>query len=103
MNATHILIKNVWHFVMKESLKLRVTNAASLPKDVVLKVPILTVIGQMELRVENYRGITEYTDSFIRIQTKIGQIKIHGEHLEIPCYTNDEMQITGSIHQIEYG
>ena len=48
----------------------RMADAANMPKDVVLGVPILTMTGQNEVSVENYRGIIEYTDLLIRIQTK---------------------------------
>lgn len=99
---TYITIKLCVAFVMKENLKNRVADAVNMPKDVVLKVPIVTVIGQIEMCIENYRGITEYTESLIRVQTKIGQIKIHGKHLQIEYYTNDEMKITGKILSIEY-
>lgn len=90
-------------FVMKEkNLKSRIAEAASMPKDVVLGVPIVTVLGQIEVCIENYRGIIEYTDLLIRVQTKIGQIKIIGQKLQIKYYTNDEMKVTGRITSIEY-
>lgn len=75
---------------------------ASLPKDVVLGVPILTMTGRMELCIENYRGIIEYTDVLIRVQSKSGQIRVSGKRLQIEYYTNDEMKITGYIQSIEY-
>lgn len=87
---------------MKESLKGRMAEAASLPKDVVLGVPILTMTGRMELCIENYRGIIEYTDVLIRVQSKAGQIRVSGKRLQIEYYTNDEMKITGYIQSVEY-
>ncbi len=87
---------------MKDSLKGRVADAASLPKDVVLGVPILTMTGRMELCIENYRGIIEYTDVLIRVQSKAGQIRVSGKRLQIEYYTNDEMKITGCIQSVEY-
>lgn len=74
----------------------------NLPKDVIYGVPIVTVIGRMELCIENYRGIIEYNEQLIRIQTKKGQIKISGKRLMICRYTGDEMQITGQIDAVEY-
>lgn len=74
----------------------------SLPKDVVLGVPLISVIGQNEACIENYRGILEYTDKLIRIQTKLGKIYINGRRLQIEYYTNDEMKITGHIETIEF-
>lgn len=89
-------------FMEKKTFINRMADAANMPKDVVLGVPILTMTGQMEVSVENYRGILEYTDLLIRVQTKIGQIKIIGKSLQIDYYTNDEMKVTGHIDSIEY-
>lgn len=86
-----------------DSLKNKIVRAANVPKDVVLGVPILTMTGQMELCIENYKGIIEYTDLLIRVQSKIGQIKVVGKHLQIEYYTNDEMKITGRILSIDFG
>ena len=88
---------------MKDSLKNKMAASTSLPKDVILGVPILTMTGQMELCIENYSGIIEYTDVLIRVQSKSGQIKVTGKRMEIAYYTNDEMKITGDIRSIEYG
>ena len=87
---------------MKNQTKFKITEAAKLPKDVILGLPIITMTGQDEMCVENYRGILEYTDVLVRIQTKIGQIKITGKKLHISYYTNDEMKITGKIECITY-
>ena len=46
--------------------------------------------------------IGEYTDQLVRVQTKIGQIRITGKHLQVDSYTNDDMKITGKIQNIEY-
>ncbi|XCP83689.1 sporulation protein YqfC [Roseburia hominis] len=80
----------------------RMADAANMPKDVVLGVPIVTITGQIEANVENYRGIIEYTDVLVRIQSKSGQIKISGRNLKISYYTNDEMKITGRIERVDY-
>ena len=61
-----------------------------------------TVLGMSEVCIENYSGITEYTDTLVRIRTKHGQIQLKGSCLEIEFYTNDEMKITGSINLIEF-
>lgn len=86
----------------KKNLKSRITDAVGMPKDVVCGVPILSVTGQSELYVENYRGILEYTEQLIRIQTRLGRIHVIGRHLQIEYYTNDEMKIVGHIMVIEY-
>lgn len=87
---------------MGQSLKQKMAEVSELPKDVVMGMPVLTMTGQQELCIENYRGIIEYTDTIARIQTKVGQIKVTGEHLQVAYYTNDEMLINGRITGIEY-
>ena len=82
------------------SFRNKIAELSELPKDVALGMPVLTVTGQMELCLENYRGIIEYT--LVRIQTKTGQIRITGQRLQVVYYTNDEMKITGRILSIEY-
>mgnify|MGYP002545231330 CR=1 FL=1 len=72
-------------------------DAANLPKDVVLGVPI-----HYEVNIENYRGILEYTEQLIRINVRSGQIRITGKSLEINYYTTTDMKITGKVEKIEY-
>ena len=85
-----------------EPLKEKLAAAASMPKDVVLGAAVVTAVGDTEVCIENYRGIIEYTDILIRVQTKGKQIRLKGRHLQIEYYTNDEMKITGKIYSIEY-
>lgn len=86
----------------KKPFKSRVSDATGIPKDVILGVPLIRMVGQEELYIENYRGILEYTDTFIRVQTKIGQIHLSGKQLEIIYYTSDEMKVVGHIESLEY-
>lgn len=92
----------MWLSMSKNFFKNRISDAVSIPKDVILGVPIVRMIGQEEFYIENYRGILEYTDTVIRIQTKIGQIHLSGKRMEILYYTNDEMKVVGRIEKMEY-
>lgn len=83
-------------------MKERIAEISELPKDVVLGMPVATMLGQTELCLENYAGIIEYTEELIRIRIKHGQMKIIGKNLNVSYYTNDDMKITGCIECIEY-
>ena len=63
---------------------------------------MVTLLGDFEVCIENYRGITEYTDSLVRVQTKGGQIRLTGRGLQIEYYTNDEMKVAGKIRTLEF-
>lgn len=73
-----------------------------LPKDLVYKAAIVTIIGQKEVLIENYKGILEYEPSHIKIQTKGSRMSIYGKELIIAYYTNEEMKVTGYIQSVEY-
>lgn len=83
-------------------IKQKVAEAYEMPKDVILGLPLLTILGERELTLENYSGIIEYTDTLIRIRTKAGQIKVNGKNLHVDYYTNDEMKMHGRIDSIEF-
>ena len=73
------------------------TESLRLPRDVMLGASILTLIGDTELLVENYRGILEYTQECILLQGKHTRIRIEGCCLKIVYYTNEDMKIAGKI------
>ena len=77
-------------------------DAANLPKDEELGVPILTLTGHYEVNIENYRGILEYTEQLIRINVRSVQIRITGKSLEINYYSTTDMKITGKVEKNEY-
>ena len=52
------------------SLRERIVDNLELPKDLMLGAAIVTVTGRGEAVISNYKGILEYEDSFIKIQTK---------------------------------
>ena len=54
----------------RQEWKEKAAEMSGVPKDVAMGLPILTITGTDELCVENYRGITEYTDQIIRLQTR---------------------------------
>jgi len=87
---------------MRKNIKELLANSMSLPKDILYGASILTVTGNQEIWVENYKGILEYTSERICLQTKHCVICITGRNLCIKYYTNEDMKITGCICQIGY-
>ena len=50
-----------------------------MPRELLLSLPVLTATGRQEIRLENYRGIQEYTQELIRVNTRSGQIRLTGK------------------------
>lgn len=80
--------------LMVESLKL--------PKDSLLGASIVTITGNTEVFVENYKGILEYSSEKILLQGKSCKIELTGNELNIVYYTNEDMKISGRIADIHY-
>lgn len=80
----------------------QVIEHLELPKDFLLGETIVTITGQRELVIENYKGILTYEDSLIKIQAKNCRLVITGKRLSIDYYTNEEMKISGFFEQVLY-
>ena len=63
----------------------------------------LSMTGNKEVFIENYRGIAEYAENIILIQTKTGFRQLTGDKLLIEYYTNEDMKISGNITNIRFG
>lgn len=87
----------------KKSGRELLTDSLKLPRDMVLGEFKLSMTGNRELFIENYRGIAEYGEDAILLQTKGDILKITGKHLAIEYYTNEDMKISGIITNIQFG
>lgn len=89
--------------MMKNSKhKIQMVEHLNLPKDLLLGSAILTITGNEDVYIENYRGILQYTSDTILLQTKTCQICLTGENLSIDYYNNEDMKISGCINMITW-
>lgn len=84
------------------NIKERVSEVLELPKEVVMNVPKLTMVGNGNLIIENYKGVIEYDDCRVRINTGTGVIKITGSKLVIKGITSENILVDGEIESLEF-
>ncbi|MBR5578078.1 MAG: YabP/YqfC family sporulation protein [Lachnospiraceae bacterium] len=82
--------------------KEKIADYCELPKDILLGVPILSLTGNRELRIDNLKKVLEVSTEQIRILCKDYIICICGEDLQILLYTKDELNIYGRIKEITF-
>ncbi len=82
--------------------KEKIIETFQLPKDVCLGALRVTLTGNSEAWIENYRGILEYTGTMILLQGKKCQVCFEGTRLSIDYYTNEDMKISGHITCVKY-
>ncbi|MDD2446349.1 MAG: sporulation protein YqfC [Tissierellia bacterium] len=84
-----------------DNIKANLSEALELPIDITLDLPRITIIGNIEVSVSNHKGIIEYDNEIIRINSKAGIIKVIGDELEIKNILSEEILIIGNIEQVE--
>ena len=84
----------------KMALKRRVTTTFELPRDIMLDLPCVRMIGDEELVLSNHKGIAEYAKEQVRIKTSLGMAKILGRGLIIKEISREDIVIVGKIDTI---
>ena len=78
---------------MKKNKMRKLNKILEIPEEVYSDVPKISLIGFDEMIIENYKGILEYEEFFIRISTYKGLISINGYNLNLETMTNDDIRI----------
>ncbi len=86
---------------MKNKKYSRMDKMLELPKEVYSNEPKIILTGFDELIIENFKGILEYEEYFVRINTYIGIININGYNLRLENMTNDDIKVCGKIESLD--
>lgn len=84
------------------NIREKFSDAFELPKDIVLDIPRITMLGQNQINIENHKGIIEYDEDIIRINTGNGILKIIGKGLAIKSVIQEEIIIEGEIFSLSF-
>ncbi len=80
----------------------RLDNLFDIPQEISTNNPKVTIIGFEQMLIENHKGILEYEDYFIRLNTYIGIININGFNLKLEEMTTDDILVTGKIDSVDF-
>ena len=78
----------------------KINNMLDLPKEISQELPKIIIIGFDEIFVENYQGVLEYEDFYIKLNTKIGTVNINGIGLKLEKITEENLKIRGKVSSI---
>lgn len=79
-----------------------IVEKLDLPKDVLLDVPKIIVIGRNEVTIENHKGIMVFEREKIKINTNMSPIEIKGSEFEILYIAASTITIKGYFDSIGY-
>ena len=86
---------------MKNDRKSRINRFLEIPEEVYSNTPKIIITGFEEMVVENFKGILEYEDFFVRINTYLGIININGFDLKLENKSDDDIKVTGKIESFD--
>ena len=80
----------------------RIEEILEIPVELSTNTPKITITGFERMLIENYRGVLEYQDYFVRVNTYIGILNINGFDLKLEEMTTDDLLVTGQIDSIDF-
>ena len=87
---------------MAEKFKEKISTVLSIPSEVIADVPRIIFDSNKKVYIENFKGISEYSNECIRINTAGYIITLLGENLEMKSMTGDDVTIEGIIKTVEF-
>ena len=79
----------------------RAALKTKLPGEALPGQPLMEIIGDKRVLIENHCGVCGYDLQRIQVKVNYGCVIIHGRNLELMQMTRDQLVITGSITGVE--
>ncbi|PSR23624.1 MAG: sporulation protein YqfC [Sulfobacillus acidophilus] len=78
----------------------RVTEMLEIPPEVLVNVPRVEVVGHLQFRVENHRGLEQYQPHRIVLRIPDGHLIVTGHDLIIGWIDRNEILVTGPVRSL---
>ncbi|AGB41801.1 sporulation protein YqfC [Halobacteroides halobius DSM 5150] len=86
----------------QDKIKAKLAKLFDLPQDVLLNLPVISIIGNLNIKVENHRGIIKYTPELVKIKASKGELLITGKELIIEKLSKEKVMVTGKITDLSF-
>ncbi|PZE22699.1 sporulation protein YqfC [Paenibacillus xerothermodurans] len=73
-----------------------------LPQDVVTDLPRMTLIGNVQLYIENHRGVLHFSSERLLLALSKGKLEVVGKQLVIRAILTEEVFIEGVIAEVKF-
>ena len=87
---------------MKKGIRERIAEMTEIPKDFMMNMPRVTILGNREICVDNYKGLLMYSDELVKLLTTNKIISIKGENLLLTRILEDMIFVGGNILSVEF-
>ncbi len=82
---------------IKNRFKSKISDYLELPGDIILDLPKIVLVGNLQVFIENHRGIQEYNPRHVRVVVNDKVVEVTGENLTLRNILPDEICVEGRI------
>ena len=79
----------------------RMANVTDLNTEPVPGKPLVEIVSDTSVLIENHCGVISYSTDTVTVKTKHGCIIVEGEQLILKKMSCEQLKISGSIHTVE--
>lgn len=76
------------------------TDRMDLAEEALPGQPIVEILGQNRVLIENHRGVKGYSRQCVVIHVRFGEIHVSGDCLQLVRMSKERLIIQGTIHQV---
>ena len=87
---------------MPGKIREKLSDVLAVPQSIMLDVPRIVFDSNTKIFIENYKGVSEFSDTCIKINAGRYIIHLFGEKLDIKVMTSEEIEIEGIISKMEF-
>jgi len=87
---------------MRKKLRHTLADMLEVPGEVALDLPKIILVGNVQVFIENHRGIVEYTGERVRVTVSYGEVSVRGRELVIRNILPDEICVEGHIEGLDF-
>lgn len=80
----------------------RINQLLEMPPEIDNNESKITILSFEEMLIENYKGILEYEEFYVKVDTQIGTINVNGFKLKLEQITEDDIAIKGIINSVDF-
>jgi len=86
----------------KRGTKEKLADVLELPKEILLNIPKIILLGNKSVVIQNYKGIFLFEDETVKINTSSGIVAVCGRKLKIIEISAEDLCIEGKIKSIAF-
>ena len=86
---------------MEKHFMERIVTAADLQDEPMPGLPLVEIVGDRRVLIEQHYGVTQYGSCRISVRVKYGAVVISGAQLELTRMTGQQLIVTGKIECVQ--